>query len=955
MKQALSTLVFLLTGTLYADAASILWGLSTPYTGSTAALTSTEYAVTSGSKPNSAINKLLFGTPYSECYWIDNFSQASNFILDARGGGSSTGFADGSYFTGNNGFVWAFFGAASINNACANPGQSCARLKFVTDKNWYLNCRTFDGRTAYTYVDGILRDQNTQTTGSLYTPTMNHWELFNGSLTSGSVRGMYVWSAVEPANIFGTAYQRGNQGIRPTDAPLTTNLAPHWPFDNCNTSGCADSVVSLAAAVYDTRLTVAITAPTNGATGLMGSIPLQATCSDAINCTSLKWYVDGSFVGSSTTSPYTVTWASNTFIDGSHTISAQALNAGGALSSVTSITASTSNSVSAKTVYWDPDAGNDANTCLSTGSPCQTLAGVQAIINANPLHGGDSILEKAGGNLNIGSITPATTLYLCGPSSVSRGSQCASQNTYPGATITVGTYGGSGNCHVLSAVTTDCGSVRLNASGGVTFWTGMINAVNVPNVTIQNMRFFGSQTSAQTCVFNTSGCANAITISTVGGYTNGSLSGSNITIQNVETTDFEIPIWAGNVGSGNSVGSGLLCGITIQDNYVHGSSISSQIDNAILAYGMNCGQGGNTGGSVISNYVNNVGGITGNHDGSGIQLANGNVNIVDNFNVTTNISYNDHECGGGYGNWWYQSKAINGGNNIVKGNESALVFPSIASGCDHGSFDLDLGTSGFVLNFNYGHETYGPSVNTLIGSVRGYSAGNNVIAYNIFENGDSLVTNRNGDMLGIAAATGYQHIYNNNIWNGYNGTIVPPAAVATLQAGLGFGNCPPSTSVLANNITVANQGTAATAAMAYGNDPAFLAACSTIKILANDWYPLSGPPGWRSIVTNLDTISSVSAWNSAVGATDQQTNPNFARSGGGATMCYTALSGIPVQPNTIRCRSAYELNNNMLIGAGTDLTQAPYSLTLPAQDYFTNTIPNGVGTGYNVGAGGSHN
>ena len=56
----------------------------------------------------------------------------------------------------------------------------------------------------------------------------------------------------------------------------------------------------------------------------------------------------------------------------------------------------------------------------------------------------------------------------------------------------------------------------------------------------------------------------------------------------------------------------------------------------------------------------------------------------------------------------------------------------------------------------------------------------------------------------------------------------------------------------------------------------------------------------------------------------------------------------------IPCPTNYELQaGSTLIGAGLDLTQAPYNLTLPIQDYYTNAIPNGSGSGWNYGADGA--
>ena len=43
-----------------------------------------------------------------------------------------------------------------------------------------------------------------------------------------------------------------------------------------------------------------------------------------------------------------------------------------------------------------------------------------------------------------------------------------------------------------------------------------------------------------------------------------------------------------------------------------------------------------------------------------------------------------------------------------------------------------------------------------------------------------------------------------------------------------------------------------------------------------------------------------------------------------------------------------------MIGIGIDLTQPPYSLNVGTRDYYGNTIPHGVGTGFNIGADGGN-
>ncbi|HRC85289.1 MAG TPA: Ig-like domain-containing protein, partial [Thermoanaerobaculia bacterium] len=53
--------------------------------------------------------------------------------------------------------------------------------------------------------------------------------------------------------------------------------------------------------------TISLTAPANGAT-VSGTVPLAATASDNVGVSVVKFYADGSLLGSDTTSPYTGSW-----------------------------------------------------------------------------------------------------------------------------------------------------------------------------------------------------------------------------------------------------------------------------------------------------------------------------------------------------------------------------------------------------------------------------------------------------------------------------------------------------------------------------------------------------------------------------------------------------------------------------------------------------------------------
>jgi hypothetical protein len=75
--------------------------------------------------------------------------------------------------------------------------------------------------------------------------------------------------------------------------------------------------------------TVTLTSPTNGAT-VTGSIKITASASDSgSGVARVEFYVDGQLVGTSTATPYSVTWNSTKSAKGSHTIYAVAVDNAG--------------------------------------------------------------------------------------------------------------------------------------------------------------------------------------------------------------------------------------------------------------------------------------------------------------------------------------------------------------------------------------------------------------------------------------------------------------------------------------------------------------------------------------------------------------------------------------------------------------------------------------------------
>lgn len=854
----------------------------------------------------------------------------------------------------------------ATNSRCDNGGQRlCARSTLLSDGNWHHLCVSMSATQSTLYVDDVQRDQ--ANTGTITTATNHYWQFGASGM---SVREPALWNRALSAKECSDIYNRGQAGLSLYSGSLINGLVGYWPLGGaapCTGSGSTTSCPDLSSNSnpmgYDSATpTAAVTAPSNGATGLTGSQTITATCSDPYAVTKVTFWVDSVQLATGKRSPYSTTWNTANYVDGPHAIIATCSNIGGVTGTSMTVTASTANGIAAKTVYLDPTSGTDCptNNGLSSSTPCSTLAGVQSVVTASKLHGGDSILLKAGTNLNLADLMPPSVLTLCGPSSRSDNrngtAYCRAQNTYPGQTITIGTYGGSGNCTILAGVTTDCASITLNANGTVPRNFFVLGAFNVPNMTIQNLRIFGSQTNAMNChnASGDNGCGVGIKYASANSYVNWGTS-PGTTIQNNEVVDF----WAGmyisqTVDPGVVNWGSALCNVLVQHNYVHGASVTSQSVNGIFVEGSGgCGSG--TSVTVTSNYTANQGSLGGTDPPAGIFFGIA-YNIVDTNNAGTAVQSNMTTCaggGGGYPNWWYQSQGLS-----ISGNESWNSFPPIG-GClvDSGGFDLDNGTSQGVFEFNYAHESYGPMMGTFASPVHSFPMGAHTLAYNIIENG-GFSGDGTGGMTGPGSSpNGPVSTFNNVIWNGQNGTKATGPfgsyGYTLNNYALSYGgNCAPANGHLfANNIVVASANSGY-ANMVSGGYNAVGQFCTTINYKNNDYYPLSGNAHFRAVV-NGGTYNGVAAWNAASGDTGPTpgVNPNFASPGGAAARtCYGG--GNPAAPT---CVTNYALQTgSSLIGSGLNLTQASDPMTVPSTDYFGNAIPNGVGTGYNFGVDGAH-
>ena len=133
--------------------------------------------------------------------------------------------------------------------------------------------------------------------------------------------------------------------------------------------------------------TVSMTAPANGAT-VSGMVTVSATASDNIGVVGVQFLLDGVPLGAEdTTGPYSISWDSTTANSGSHTLSAQARDAAGHVTTSSTVSVTIDNT--APTVSMTAPANGSTPsgmvTVSATASDNRGVVGVQFLLDGVPL------------------------------------------------------------------------------------------------------------------------------------------------------------------------------------------------------------------------------------------------------------------------------------------------------------------------------------------------------------------------------------------------------------------------------------------------------------------------------------------------------------------------------------------------------------------------------------------
>jgi len=330
----------------------------------------------------------------------------------------------------------------------------------------------------------------------------------------------------------------------------------------------------------------------------------------------------------------------------------------------------------------------------------------------------------------------------------------------------------------------------------------------------------------------------------------------------------------------------------------------------------------------------------------------------------TNVTFSNclvHDCNGATGDSSFNGSGIaifnangglitqciahdNGGSCNTPGSGPVGIWTSGATGvviqycesynnktgsADGGGFDLDGACTNCTVQYCYSHGNAGPGI-----LVFAYSGGNNsgsLVRYNISQNDGQ--SNRGGIALQGGPLTGGMKCYGNTIYQGTTRTTNACIYLDNLTSG-----------TIANNIFVVSGASAGNLIETPNSTNP-----SAVSIIGNCYFPTGGAA--FSIVWNSTTYTTMASWQTATGNEIVssanvwvQANPLLANPGNGPT-----TNGY--NPTTLG--QYYKLAlNSPCIGVGLTNTQIG-SVTQGPLDYFSASIPNAIGSGYNMGADGS--
>jgi hypothetical protein len=552
-----------------------------------------------------------------------------------------------------------------------------------------------------------------------------------------------------------------------------------------------------------------------------------------------------------------------------------------------------SNNFSSAAVYFDSVAGSDTNNCLTTGTPCQTVAKMKAGLYA----GGATINWKAGS-----SFTGCLALSAANVHSTTALNPITIQPYSTGATPIL-----NGNCGT--------GYGNKNA----------VLALDSINATVTGISVVGPG-------FATSG---AIADFCIAAQNSSGVGAPTVIVENNTVTGCGTQIWTS--GFGEVAGFPGTCGNITPSVLNNTLSSATQLSkNGTGQSGSGCGTAGNDTLTSQGNLYFFMGGDTtqpGAAQGNGAGYNGPTAGSVMQFELAHDNGGNTNACGGPFALW--QASTAGTIQRFSEAYNQGNFTNSTNANCDGGGFDLDLSTSGDIVEYVYSHHNYGP------GFLMFVSYTGNTFRYSISENDQWSLLNVNNSSNDGGGALSFNQTYSN--FSVYNMTVFLSGTGSFAQNGpacWSVGGTLPSTGIIIENIACWNSSanSAGQTVMINGNHVTASGGSATPK--NNDYYyPGAGTLifayEWNSTIYNTLALFQSGA---GVEANSISTNPSTSTWAASGSCSWTPSTSVSWPPSG--CPSTYSSVSSAIVGTGAVIS-SPGS-----RDYYGNAI----GSPPNMGA-----
>ena len=317
-------------------------------------------------------------------------------------------------------------------------------------------------------------------------------------------------------------------GVARVETYTITGMGHGTPVDpgtgesQCGTAGAYILDVNICSSYYIARFfgldnldgvppTAAITAPANGA-GVSGTVTIAATASDDVGVDHVEFLLDGALLGSDATSPYAYAWNSTTATNGSHVLTARAIDLAGNTGTSPQVNVTVSGGTgggggggSPVTVTFANENANDGYVKATATGGSPALGTLESTYGLAIGRGTDGKFNRALLSFDTSSL-PDTATVLSATLTVTYNSAYGDPWSNPaGNTLTIDANDGCiGTCTTATtdwaATVTASGVAQLNAFTGGTqtsslFSAAGVSAVNRTGRTQLRLRFNADQTA----------------------------------------------------------------------------------------------------------------------------------------------------------------------------------------------------------------------------------------------------------------------------------------------------------------------------------------------------------------------------------------------------------------------------------------------------------------------------